>query len=168
MSRALALLALVSLLPLPAAADAWVWRDETGAEVFTDDPSLVPDAQRHTLRRMGEALAEDDGDDESGGWYSGGDGDPQARDESSQAAQLRARQRQSLARTLDELGAELATVERERLHADNEFRRFKVGGRIGAADRAAAAKARVDALDRRLAELRGELARVEAALALAE
>lgn len=158
-----AALLLVLALAAPAGAEPWVWQDETGTDVFTDDPSLVPEARRHTLRRLGDAQ------DDEGGWYSGVDtSDDPAREADRRAADARALQRQSLVRQLERLTGELATLERERVQADNEYRRYKVGGRIGAADRAAAARVRVEALDRRLAELRADVARAEAALALGE
>ncbi len=160
--------ALLLASAVPALAEPWVWTDETGEDVFTDDPSLVPEAQRHTLRRFGEEAAAED-DAEEGGWYSGVTVDDRelTAEERAEAAR-RTQQRQSLVREVERLSAEIDALERERLQADNEHRRYKVGGRIGAADKAAAAKAKLDAIDRRLAALRSEAARAEAGLSLAD
>ncbi len=150
----------------PALAQAWVWRDEVGAEHWTDDPTTVPEAHRHSLRRLGE---EEQADEDEGGWYSGISVDDTETDPRAiLQAQIELQRRQALLRSIEALQVEVAALERERIGLDNEHRRYKVGGRIGAADRAVAARAKLDALDRELAEKRAALARAEAGLAVLE
>lgn len=142
-----------------ARAETWFWQDATGADHYTDDPSMVPEDRRHTLRRLGES------DDE--GWYAGVSVDDREESpEERRAAQARLAQRQAILRTIERIEAEMEPLERARLEAENERRRYATGGRIGAADRAAAAKAKVEALDRELAGLRAELQEAQARLAL--
>ena len=156
MRGALVLAAL--LASSPAGAEALFWQDESGADHYTDDPSTVPESRRHTLRRLG---------DDEDGWYAGVSVDDRVETaEERRAAQARLEQRQAILRTIERLIAEIEPLERARLQAENERRRYAAGGRIGAADRAAAARAKVEAIDRQLASLRTELVAAESRLAL--
>lgn len=151
--------ALVLVLAGPAAADVWRWTDASGEEHFTDDPSSVPPERRATLRNL------DDGDDEGGTFSSLGEEDAgDAVDEQQRALAVEAR-----LRLREEHGAAVAELERLRAElseARRESRKWRAGGRIGAADRAAEADRQVAALTARLEALEEKLASLEARLAL--
>lgn len=148
---------LLLALATPAAADLWRWTDASGAEHYTDDPSGVPADRRGTLENLDDAAG-----DEGGTFSSTGEPAADAVDERARALAVEAR-----LRLREEHAA--AVVELERLkaqlsEAQRESRKWRAGGRIGAADRAAAADRLVAELAPRVRALEERLATIEARL----
>lgn len=147
------------LLATPAAADIWSWTEATGEQHFTDDPGSVPPARVHTLRRV-------DGLDEDDSFSTREEGAARATENEVARTLLG----MELRRLLEEHATAAAELERLRIElseASRESRKWKAGGRIGAADRAALADRRVetlrrdvDARERRLADLEAKIKRL--------
>lgn len=145
MRHALALV--VALAAAPAAADTFVWTDASGEEHYTDDPSMVPPAARHTLRSLdveGSTLSVVNPEPDGGL-------DPGAAAAERERLLLEQSERGKLEALRVELEQAVAALQRRIADADREARKYGAGGRIGAAD--AAARARELA-----AQLRGQLA----------
>ncbi len=160
LARALAIAVAVAA-PSSAAAELWSWTDAEGEERWTDDPSSVPPEQRSTLKLHG-----DEEDDDSS--FSAVDPRNVAPPPESEA-EKRAREARREQRRLLE-AEELELIERVKklrgayTRAANEHRRYRVGGRIGAHAKAAAAEreaarlgAELDAAEKNLSAVQGRL-----------
>ena len=132
---------LVALAAGPAAAELWIWTDGKGEERWTDDPSSVPPEQKSTLRRADDPTRPED---EDGGSYSSVDARNEAPPEESPDEKRRREKREQQQRLLEvELSQkeqELEELRRAHTKAENEHRRFKYGGRVGAFERGEVAR----------------------------
>jgi hypothetical protein len=120
----------------------------------------VPPARRHTLKNLA-----DDGGDGDGGTFSSLDEGADAAGADQRTRTLAVEERRRLA---DERDAAAAALERLRAacsEARREARKWKAGGRIGAAEKAAAADRKADALDREVQAAEAKVADLEARLA---
>lgn len=166
MTRRAALLAVaLALAPGPARAELWLWTDAAGDERWTDDPSSVPREQASTLRR-----ADDPGrpEAEEGGGFSAvsprnEEPPPESPDER-RRREKREEQLRLLEVELIEREREVEQLRKQHVRAENEHRRFRYGGRVGAFERANEAKAEAERLrvarehaERQLDALRGRI-----------
>lgn len=149
MPRAVALLVslLVALAAGPARAELWIWTDPKGEERWTDDPSSVPPEQKSTLRRADDPTRPED---EDGGAYTSVDARNEAPPEESPDEKRRREKREEQLRLLEielvEKERELDELRRAFTKADNEHRRFKYGGRVGAFEKGEGARAEAERL----------------------